>query len=271
MTDTITYRELHNMDELNRVVELEQAVWDMTPSDTVPAALLISITGNGGVVIGAETSSGQLVGFTFGVPARQDGEWYLWSYSAGVAPGWQDHGIGGGLKAAQRQWALSHDYQVIRWTFDPMRRANANFNFRRLGVIAERYHINRYGTMTDGLNAGMQSDRLEVTWKLSDSRVEALLSGQQSPQPAITPDADQILLAFEQGQLTVGSPQGQPSRLYIEIPPDLAALKQHRLELAQAWQLAMRDAFLKAFAAGYHARTMITAAGRYWYELVLNG
>ena len=230
-------------------------------------------TGNGGVVIGAETTAGQLVGFTFGIPARQSGDWSLWSYTAGVAPGFQDRGIGFGLKTAQRRWALAHDYPTIRWTFDPMRRLNANFNFRRLGVTAECYHANRYGTMTDGLNAGMQSDRLEVTWMLNDPRVETLVNGQSSqssPNTPITPDEDQLLLAFEQGQLKTASPEGQSARLYIEIPPDLAALKQQQLELAQAWQLAMRDAFLKAFAAGYHARTMITAAGRYWYELVMH-
>ena len=43
LTDNITYRELHTMDELNRVFELEQVIWDMTAGDAVPAALLIGI------------------------------------------------------------------------------------------------------------------------------------------------------------------------------------------------------------------------------------
>jgi predicted GNAT superfamily acetyltransferase len=268
MNDLITYRELHTIDELNRVFDLEQSVWDMTPADAVPAALLISVAGNGGVVIGAE-EDGELVGFAFGIPARKGKQWYLWSYMAGVAPEHQAQGIGVGLKAAQRQWALDHDYDVIKWTFDPMQRANANFNFRRLGVIAERYHVNRYGTMTDGLNAGMQSDRLEVTWNLTDPMVNALLSGEKASSVSATLPPHAILVAFEGDQIQTSSIDHSQPELYIEIPPDLALLKYTHLDVAQRWQLAMRESFIRAFDAGYIAQRMVTSPdGHEWYGLV---
>lgn len=267
MNDTIIYRELHTVDELNCIFELEQAVWEMTPGDAVPAALLISVVENGGVVIGAE-AEGELIGFAFGIPARRQGKWYLWSYMAGVMPGAQAKGIGVGLKAAQRQWALAHDYDVMKWTFDPLQRANANFNFRKLGVTADHYHINHYGTMTDGLNAGMQSDRLEVTWKLTDPAVEVLLTGQATPPLVDGPTPEAVLVAFEDMQLRTLPFDPTAPRLYVEIPPNLAALKRTRLELAQQWQLAVRDAFTAAFAEGYTAQRIATSSdGRQWYVL----
>ncbi len=265
----ILYRELHTIDELNRIFELEQAVWDMTPGDAVPSALLISVVENGGVVIGAELAA-ELVGFAFGIPARKGTSWYLWSYMAGVKPGYQARGIGFGLKAAQRQWALKRDYPVIKWTFDPMQRANANFNFRRLGVMADRYHSNHYGTMTDGLNVGMQSDRLEVTWQLMAPTVEALLTGRHEPQPIESPSQDAVLISFENGQIqkTLEPLVSSQQYVYIEMPSDLAILKRMSLQLAQEWQLAMRASFTWAFDAGYYAQQMIPASdGRYWYRL----
>jgi predicted GNAT superfamily acetyltransferase len=267
LTEPIIYRELHTIDDLNRVFDLEQAVWDMTPGDAVPAALLISVVENGGVVMGAE-GDGELIGFAFGVPARKGGEWYLWSYMAGVMPGVQAKGIGLGLKAAQRQWALAHDYAVMKWTFDPMQRANANFNFRKLGVTANHYHINHYGTMTDGLNAGMQSDRLEVTWRLTDPAVEALLTGQAAAPSFEEPPPDAALVLYTDGQLHSMPFDASFPRLYVEIPPDLAALKRTNLKLAQQWQLALRDAFTAAFAERYFAQRIATSPdGRQWYVL----
>jgi chorismate synthase len=267
MNDDITYRELHSIDEFNRVFELEQAVWDMSSGDAVPAALLISVAENGGVVIGAEIN-GEIVGFAFGIPARKGGQWYLWSYMAGVAPGYQSQGIGVGLKAAQREWALQQGYAVIKWTFDPMQRANANFNFRRLGVTADHYHINHYGTMTDGLNAGMQSDRLEVTWDLNAAAVIELLARRPLPQPTDDVAAESVLVSLEGDRIYSAPVNRSQPQLFIEIPPDLSLLKYTDLLLAQRWQFAMREAFTQAFDAGYIVQRMITSAdGRDWYML----
>jgi predicted GNAT superfamily acetyltransferase len=254
----ITYREFHTVEDFDRVFQLEQTIWGMDAGEAVPVSMLVSVVGIGGVLIGAE-DEGKLVGFTLGMPARREREFFLWSYMAGVAPAYQSKGVGMGLKGAQREWALRQGYSVIRWTFDPMQRPNANFNFNRLGVTADTYHINRYGVMTDELNAGMQSDRLEVTWNLVEER---------PPTPNLS-DALPMLYRHSDGELSVMKfPKLKSEPLMIEIPYDLAQLKRENLAKAREWQLMLRESILWAFERRYIVREFVVREGRAYYILI---
>ncbi len=50
------------------------------------------------------------------------------------------------------------------WTFDPLVRRNAWFNIAVLGAEVAEYLPSFYGSMTDAINAGDESDRLLVAW-----------------------------------------------------------------------------------------------------------
>jgi predicted GNAT superfamily acetyltransferase len=254
----IVYRELHTIDDFEGVFALEQAIWGMSPGESVPVSMLVSIVGCGGVLIGAE-ADGQLIGCALGMPARHGRDLSLWSYMAGVAREYQSKGVGVGLKQAQRAWALQHGYETMRWTFDPMQRANANFNFNKLGVVADTYHINRYGAMTDELNAGMQSDRLEVTWKLLDERrADAVDMSDAMPLLYEHADGDLSLMKF---------PKLRAEPLLLQIPYDLAALKRENLPKAREWQLLLREGMLWAFERRYFVRAFVILEGRAYYVL----
>ncbi|NBP52503.1 MAG: GNAT family N-acetyltransferase, partial [Actinobacteria bacterium] len=71
------------------------------------------------------------------------------------------------LKVAQREWALARGITEIRWTFDPLIARNAFFNLTRLGAVGAVYHADLYGTMTDPVNAGDATDRVEARWDLT--------------------------------------------------------------------------------------------------------
>ncbi|MBC8100018.1 MAG: GNAT family N-acetyltransferase [Armatimonadetes bacterium] len=274
VTPGILYHELHTTEQLAQVYALEVAIWESTPADAVSAQVMSAITHNGGVVLGAATADDAetLIGYAFGIPARRADSWWLWSYAAGVLPAYQGQGVGFGLKQAQRSWALAHGYSVIRWTFDPLQRANANFNFCKLGVTADAYHVNLYGTMIDSINAGLPSDRFEVAWQLDDPRVLALASGAAQAVAAFAPPDDAQLLSQTTGgellyraSLLLG---GQP--LYVEIPLSIGDLKHTDLAQAQRWQLAFRQALQAALAHGYIVTDFTAASGqsgRCWYRL----
>lgn len=159
--DTVEYRTIHSASEFDLAVNLEIEVWGLDPIDAVPTNIMHTIAMNGGVVIGAYIGE-QLVGMSLALPLFCEGEWVLWSHMVGVHPEYRGQGIGFNLKQAQRRWALNHGYETMRWTFDPLQRGNANFNIRHLGAYSRKYHINLYGDMTDDINAGLPSDRLEV-------------------------------------------------------------------------------------------------------------
>jgi predicted GNAT superfamily acetyltransferase len=270
---SITYHELATLEDFEQVFALEQSVWGMSPGECVPVSMLVSIVGSGGVLIGArDAQTNALIGAACGMPARRGSAWWLWSYMAGVSPAYQGRGVGFGLKQAQRAWALSHRYDTIKWTFDPMQRRNANFNFMHLGVIADTYYVNRYGAMQDALNVGLDSDRLEVTWNLLDARVIALAAGSEfDTPPQQTVDVSAALpLLYEHGDGEISLmkfPKLRAEPLLAQIPADLAALKRDDLDKARRWQLLLREGLLWAFERRYTVQAFVVHEGRCYYVL----
>ena len=243
---------------MQAVVELEVAVWAAPPIEVLPAHILITIAHNGGQVLGAFTDQ-SLIGMSVGLPAWCAGERLLWSHMAGVHPDWQGSGVGTALKLKQHQLASAEGFRSVRWTFDPLQRGNANFNFRLPGVWANQYYVNYYGEMDDGINAGLPSDRLEAHWPTRDSR---------APKSTILTSSGQLmLLADAQGQPEARDLTDEGTSTGIEIPRGLADLKRHDPGLALAWRLAVRSAFETAFAQGYRATAYNEVDGRAVYLL----
>jgi predicted GNAT superfamily acetyltransferase len=260
----ITCRELTEPAEFDAVVDIEVLVWQMGDGRAaVPANLMQAVAHGGGSLIGAFEGE-TLVGFTMAFLARQGDAFFPWSHMAGVHPDHQSKGIGFALKQAQRLWALAQGYEQIGWTFDPLQRRNAVFNLQHLGALSYTYHANFYGEMQDGLNAGLPSDRLEVTWRLNDERVIACASGQKLP--AIGAESSPFLLASgADGQLSAHEGALTEDHYRVEIPYDRGLLLQQHPARLRAWQLGIRSALQAAFAQGYAAVDFGSEGQRCWY------
>jgi len=263
----IEYHVVDDPEELKLIVDLQTVVWSMPASEAVPHNMLFAIIHGGGNVIRADLD-GELVGFSLGLAALHGDEKWLWSHMAGVVPGHQGKGIGTGIKFAQRRWALEHGYKVIAWTFDPLQRGNANFNMHILKATASTYHVNFYGTMTDGINAGMPSDRMEAVWTLED---EAVIDAEANPPALVVnefPREKFLLSSNDDGTTQVQLPSAWDSDWYfVEIPYQISKLKREHLEQAQAWQVNLRTAMKSAFAEGYRAVDFADDGKRCWYIL----
>lgn len=268
----IRYREIDDVAELQKIVEMEMAIWAMGPEGAVPHNMLIAIVHSGGVVIGADSGEGTtLVGFALALPARRPEGIILWSHMAGVLPTYQRQGIGLGLKLAQREWALAHDYPAIAWTFDPLQRGNANFNLRLLGAFSSTYHVNFYGDMTDSINAGMPSDRLEITWRLREERVTQAAEG-RTPVPLTDyfPQENFLLYTDAKGDPCLSRIQTLAGDWhFIEIPYNISTLKRTNIQKAKAWQLMLRQSMQTALEQGYTVLDFFTdpVSQRCWYVL----
>lgn len=267
--DNVVIREVKTMLEFNALLELQQAIWGMTPGEATSPYMMNAVVHNSGVVIGAELE-GRLVGFCFAFVAWRGEGKILWSHMAGVAPEFRGQDIGFRLKQAQRQWALDRGFSVISWTFDPMQGGNANFNFHRLKAIAETYLINHYGEMTDAINAGLASDRLEVRWQLSDERVTAASENRPLAGPALHIDeAAFVLRAGDNAALILSTEAAfQFPACFIEIPYEINVLKRNDIAHAQRWQQALRQAMQKAFQRGYIIVDFMKQDDRGWYVLM---
>lgn len=237
----IVIREAETPADYRACQEAQRRAWGLTDeSYVVPVATMVGAQLHGGLVLGAFLPEGEAVGVSFAFLGRIEERFGLYSQLTGVVPGYQGYGIGARLKQYQREVARRQSLAVIAWAFDPLQAGNAHFNLDRLGATAGRYIVDMYGPRTDALNTGTPTDRLIVEWE-----TDAL------PRAAVGPKAIAELPALIQDgsvQLDLKAPE-----VFLEIPEDITRLRRESPEQAQAWQQAVREAFLGAFSAGYRA------------------
>lgn len=263
----IVYRNLHTQDEFEQVFELEKVIWNMPGDMAVSTHTMHAVVHNGGSLVGAiDEDKGRMIGFAFGIPSFKRDRHWLWSHIAGVLAAYRGQGVGLSIKLAQREWAIANGYDLIGWTFDPLQRRNANFNMRKLGAISTTYAVNIYGAMQDGINAGLQSDRLKAAWLLDDPRVRSVAGGGTLAPVTTEYPESAFLLRYTGDTLDMRQTADAPY-VFIETPYDLAALKTQSLHAAQQWQFRLRQSMQYALGAGYVVVDFVTQAERCWYVL----
>ena len=233
----VEVRSLVDLSELDDARGVFDAVWPASDGSTqVAANLMRALVHAGGYASGAYRD-GKPIGaaLAFAGRHRRDGAWHehLHSHMAAVLDPFRDQHIGTALKMHQRVWALDHGIDTIVWTFDPLVRRNARVNLLKLGVDVDGFEVDFYGSMDDGINSGDPTDRLFAWWHLDSPRVFSASMGQLVP-------VDPIDLVVS----------GRDA-IEIELPEDIVALRSADPVAAAQWRIAVREAFLAAFADGF--------------------
>ncbi|MBS1815575.1 MAG: GNAT family N-acetyltransferase [Acidobacteria bacterium] len=221
---TIEIRPLHELEQFDRCVELQLAIWNYSEGDLIPRRVFLVADRIGGQVLGAFDGD-TIVGFTMGLPGYRNGHPYLHSHMMGVLDGYRNYGVGRSLKLAQREEALARGFDLIEWTYDPLEIKNSYLNITRLGAISRRYKRDFYGPSTSPLQGGLPTDRLYAEWWLNSKCVRAALAG---------------------------NPIRQDAQGTVDVPAEIYAWKasEENRARAQETQLRNRDALEKAFAEG---------------------
>jgi len=236
---------------LEGATEVWRAVWE---EPVMERHLLTALVHAGNYVAGAFVGD-RIVGATagfFGPPANAT----MHSHVAGVVPGLASAGVGTAMKLHQRAWCLDRNVDTMTWTFDPLVARNAAFNVRRLGATLDRYLVDFYGAMTDGVNAGQGSDRILVRWALA----APLPTAPRDPQPATA-----ILDVGEGLAPVVGAVPAPASAVSLLVPSDIEGMRRDNPELAVRWRIALREAMLERWEAGWRP-TAVGRDGRYLME-----
>ncbi len=257
--------ELTELDDLRALERLFADVWERPGQPPIGADVLMALVHSGNYVAGASLDGrlmGGLVGWLGGPPA---GHLHLHSHILGVVSESQARGLGFDLKLHQRNWCLDRGVKVIEWTFDPLVRRNAYFNLNKLGAEADKYLVNLYGEMRDGLNAGEESDRLLIRWPLDSRQAEEAASGRPHDPAAEDLQRWRIDTVLSVGPNGEPVPQSSAGRVVTcQVPEDIVSLRRADPQMARAWRMAVRQALTSAFDAGYRV-TGVTRTG--WYVL----
>ncbi|TMD91099.1 MAG: GNAT family N-acetyltransferase [Chloroflexi bacterium] len=257
--------ELTELEDLRTLARIFAEIWGRPGEPPVDSDVLMALVLSGNYVAGADVDGrlvGGLIGWLGGPPSDH---LHLHSHILGIAAGSQVRGLGFELKQHQRTWCLERGVKAIEWTFDPLVRRNAYFNLNKLGAEARSYLVNFYGEMADGINAGEESDRILIEWRLDSPKAAAAAAGRP-----LEPSADDLQHRQVDALLSIGA-GGEPVRgtstdgvVMCQVPDDIVALRRSDPLLARAWRIAVRDAMKPAFDAGYRI-TGVTRTG--WYIL----
>ncbi len=237
----VQVREVSELGELDAVYRLYADIWRPDPMNPpVTSDLLRALSKAGNYVTGAfdgEELVGACVGF-FSAPADAA----LHSHIAGVSAAARGRDVGFALKVHQRAWSMLRGVSAVAWTFDPLVRRNAYFNVVKLAAKPSEYLANFYGGMHDAINAGDDSDRLLMYWRLNAAAVVAACVGTTTPADAQTERASGASVALDVSAL--GAPlagQGHAGRLLVAVPKDIERLRLSDPGCAKDWRAAVRE------------------------------
>jgi predicted GNAT superfamily acetyltransferase len=256
MGDEIRVRRAATRTDFDSCVLLQRAVWGLSDLEITSAIQLIATTHAGGLLHLAESGEGQAVGFAYAFPAIRGGVPHLHSDMLAVVPEYQQRGVGGRLKWAQREDAVARGVDLITWTYDPLQARNAHLNLRRLGAEAVEFLENFYGITTSSLHHGLPTDRLLVRWALNSEGVRRLASEGERPLTVPMPDLPRVNdVRWQAGWPVSSDPRLDMTEpeLLLEIPPDWDVICQKSPWVAEDWQAKVRRAFQAYFGRGYVA------------------
>ncbi|MGD0250137.1 MAG: hypothetical protein ABSB97_04540 [Thermoplasmata archaeon] len=255
-TEGFRFRRLDKPEEFRQVDEVHRAVWGAESTVSAPPPLLRALEDNGGLVLGAFADI-YLAGVTVSVLGWDGSTLYHYAHLTVVRPEYQNHHLGFQLKAFQREEVLRLGLSEVRSAFDPLQSRNAWLFVRRLGGRPDRYLPHYFGQMGDEVNRDLETDRLRLAWSLASLRVEERVAG-KFPSPEEdrhrwTSSSAIVETETEESGLRVPIAVGEPTgaSAHLEIPFDLATIREHEPGSLRRWRHAVRDAFRAAFDMGY--------------------
>ncbi len=243
----IDIRDLTTFDEFLLARDVQRACWDASNSEGLHPPMLLTVSENGGIVLGAFDGD-KLVGYLFGFVGlfENRGPLELWSQSMAVLPEYRSRGIAESLKWAQRDRALKLGFKLISWMFDPLDSQSAYRNLHKLDAIVRTYRRDVYSKLPRTADQGLPQDRLLAEWwieQAADLKRTVPRQGGTLITRIQGTGSDQRMVEYELGS--------NDDTVMIEIPTNIEATFEPDKALAADWQVKVREILESYFARGY--------------------
>jgi predicted GNAT superfamily acetyltransferase len=255
----ITIGPFRNLSDFKSCEDIQREVWHFQDIDVASISMLRSLEQNGGILLGAYSSIGEMIGFASSMLGIDKKELIQHSYMIAVRAAYRNFDVGFKLKVALRKESLKNKIRLMTWEFDPMQPVSSYFSLGKLGAIAREYRENYVGENSSEMSRGLPTDRLFVCWHLDDDSVAKRLEigpPHRDLRKELKHRAVINCLENISPGIAISSPvklSCSEDTLLFEIPYNLPEIKSRNLGAALEWQAKMRQVFRNYFKKGYAA------------------
>jgi len=255
----VTVGPFRNPADYKACEDIQQEAFSRRDIDVVPVPILVSTNRAGGVLFGAYSNLGDMIGFTFSILGTLCGKPILHCCLVAVRSAYKNFDVGYKLQTALRKEALKRKITCITCDFDPMQPLHSYFFLGKLGFTAKVYEENLYGETTDQFDRGLPTDRITAIWELENSEVVKRLEN----GPARHDFRKELKRVSFINQLMESSPgffvsspikmDCEAETFLFEVPYNIPEIKNRDLGAAMEWQRNLRQVFGGYFKKGYAA------------------
>ncbi|MEM0129037.1 MAG: hypothetical protein QXG65_02575 [Thermoplasmata archaeon] len=250
------FRRLGKPEEFRQLEELDRLATGPGAPGVAPVSLQRAVQDNGGLVLGAFVDI-HLVGASLSFLGWDGRRLYQYTHLLAVRPEYQNHRVAYRLQGYLREEAIAMGIDEVRWTIDPLQSKAARLSIRSLGAHPTSYYPHYFGRQDLPAPEGTETDRLLVVWPIQEPRVAERLGGTlpSGDDDRARWSGASAIVTTEPGEsgiripTEVAEPTGPTA--HLEIPFDLALVREHEPAALRTWRHAVRDAFRAAYDLGY--------------------
>ena len=278
MSPTMTARRKKRKDEIKVTIEpfrnqadyktcedIQREALHSQDIDIIPIPLLLQASRSGGILLGAYSGLGDMVGFAFSILGIVDDKPVQNCSILAVRAAYRNFDVGFKLMLALRKEACKRKITCITTSFDPMQPLLSYFFLGKLGFRTDAYEENLYGETTSQSDRGLPTDRMSAMWDLQDAETVKLLE----TGPVRHDFRKELKRTSVINQLSENVPGLYTSspvktdcsaNLFLfEVPYNLQEIKNRDLVAATEWQRTLRKVFHSYFKKGYSVTDFWTA------------
>jgi predicted GNAT superfamily acetyltransferase len=255
----ISVGPFRNSADYKACVDIQQEAFDHRDMDFVPISMLITASRAGGILLGAYSGLGDMIGFTFSILGTNGGKLAQHCCLLVTKAAYKNFDIGFKLQTVLRKETLNRQIKRITCTFDPMQPLHSYFFLGKLGFYANAYEENFYGEAPSRYVRGLPADRMTAAWDIEDEMVIKRLENGPPPRdfrkelkciPVINRLKESAPGLFVSSTIKMDC---EEESIFFEIPYNLPEIKNRDLSAALEWQRNLRQVFNGYYKKGYSA------------------
>jgi len=255
----ISVGPFRNSADYKTCVAIQQEALGPFDIDFIPVSMLVTAGRAGGILLGAYSGLGNMIGFTFSILGMRGGKRVQHCCLLVTKAAYKNFDIGFKLQTALRKETLKRKITNITCAFDPMQPLHPYFFLGKLGFYTNAYEENLYGETYGQYGREFSTDRMIAVWELENETVIRRIEGGPPRHnfrkdlkciPVINRLRESAPGIFTSSEIKMDC---KAESFFFEIPYNLPEIKNRDLDATWEWRQNLRHVFGGYFKKGYAA------------------